>query len=167
VSVNARAIIWIDGLPIVAREAGDGRQPEFTLPGGHVNAHESIVDALEREVSEETGLEIDPGSLPYVSEVGEAARTRYVELFFLAEASRVPTLRGHFTTIDLDADSRPDVRPAILEQIASDARDGWRSTPRWLAQHPEMVGSNAVPAPWGSRRVVGVSLGRPDGAWCG
>jgi ADP-ribose pyrophosphatase YjhB (NUDIX family) len=136
VGVNARAIIWIDGLLIVAREAGYGRQPERTPPGGHADAHESIVDALKREVSEETGLEIDPGHLLYLSDVGEAARTRYVEFIFLAEASGVPTLRVYFTTIDLDADSRPDVRPAILEQIASDARDGWRSTPRWLAATP-------------------------------
>lgn len=134
--VKARAIIWIDGLLIVVRQAGGGRHPELTLPGGDVNADESIADALKREVSEKTGLEIDPGPLLYVSEVGDPTRTHDLELIFLAEASGVPTLRGRFTTIDLDADSPPDVRPAILEQIASDARDGWRSTPRWLGTTP-------------------------------
>lgn len=106
--VTARAIIWIDGLLIVARQAGGGRQPELTLPGGDVNAHESTADALKREVSEETGLEIDPGPLLYVSEVGQPAGTHDLELVFLAEASGVPTLRGRFTTIDVDADSRPE-----------------------------------------------------------
>jgi ADP-ribose pyrophosphatase YjhB (NUDIX family) len=50
VRVKACAIIWIDGLLIVARQGGCGRQPELTLPGGHVNADESIADALKREV---------------------------------------------------------------------------------------------------------------------
>ena len=116
--VKAHAIIWIDGLLIVARQAGGGRQPELTLPGGHVNAHESIADALKREVSEETGLDVDPGPLLYVSEVNELGRTHDLELIFLAEASRVPMLRGRFTAIDLDSGPPPDIRPAILKHIA-------------------------------------------------
>ncbi len=134
--VKAHAIIWIDGLLIVARQAGGGSQAELTLPGGHVNAHESIADALKRERSEATGLEIDPGPLLYVSEVNESARTHDLELIFLAEVSGVPTLRGHFTTIDLDGDPPPEIRPALLEQIAADSSNGWRGTPRWLGVTP-------------------------------
>jgi 8-oxo-dGTP diphosphatase len=136
VRIKAHAIIWIDGLLIVAREAGAGSQTQLTLPGGHVNAHESIADALKRDVSEETGLDIDPGPLLYVNEVNESASTHDLELIFLAEASGVPMLRGHFTTVDLDGDPPPDIRPAILEQIAADASDGWRGTPRWLGGPP-------------------------------
>ena len=140
--IKARAIIWIDGLLIVVERETEGEGPEFALPGGHVNPQESIADALKREVSEETGLEIAPGPLLYVSEVGEPARTHDLELVFLAEASGIPTLRGRFTTLDLDAGSRPGFRPAILEEIACDARDGWRSTPRWLgAIRPTHLGT--------------------------
>lgn len=134
--VKAHALIWIDGLLIVARQGGGGSHAQLTLPGGQVNAHESIADALKREVCEETGLEIDPGPLLYVSEVNEPARTHDLELIFLAEARGVPMLRGQITTIDLDGDLPPNIRPPILEQIAADASDGWRGTPRWLGATP-------------------------------
>ena len=134
--VKAHALIWIDGLLIVARPAGGGSQTELTLPGGPVSAHESIADALRRKVCEETGLEIDPGPLLYVSEVNESAQTHDLELIFLAEPSGVPTLRGHFTTVDLDGDLPANIHPPILEQIAADAGDGWRGTPRWLGATP-------------------------------
>jgi ADP-ribose pyrophosphatase YjhB (NUDIX family) len=131
VRVKARAVIWIDGLLIVAQQARRGRT-ELTLPGGRVNDHESVIDGLRREVSEETGLEIEPGPLLYVSEIVESRRTRNLELVFLAQASGVPTLRGSFQTVDLDRTDRPAVRPAILDHIDADARTGWRDTPRWL-----------------------------------
>ncbi len=129
--VKARAVIWIDGLLIVAEQSRRGRS-ELTLPGGRVNRHESVTDALKREVSEETGLEIEPGRLLYVSEIVESAHDRNLELIFLAEASGIPSLRAGFQTIDLDSGERPEVRPALLDQIASDARSNWRETPRWL-----------------------------------
>jgi len=129
--VKARAVIWIDGLLILAEQSRRGRT-ELTLPGGRVNAHESVVDALKREVAEETGLAVEPGQLLYISEIRQSARNHDLELIFLAQASGVPTLRGGFQTVDLDRDHRPAVRPAILDQIAADVRTGWRDTPRWL-----------------------------------
>ena len=41
----------------------DGR---FTLPGGHVEHHEPILDAAHRECREETGIEIIEGSVRLV-----------------------------------------------------------------------------------------------------
>lgn len=129
--VKARAVIWIDGRLIVAAQSRRGRT-ELTLPGGRVNNHESVFDALQREVAEETGLQVDAGRLLYVSETVESVHDRDLELIFLAQTSGVPTLRGGFRTINLDTSERPEVRPPILDQIASDAMTGWRDTPRWL-----------------------------------
>lgn len=128
--VKARAVILIDGRLIVAEQLRRGCR-ELSLPGGRVNDRESVIDAVKREVAEETGLEVTPGRLLYVSEIVDSVRTHDLELIFLAEPSGVPGLNG-FHAIDLHSGERPAVRPPILDQIASDAASGWRDTPRWL-----------------------------------
>ncbi|HTX12617.1 MAG TPA: NUDIX domain-containing protein [Solirubrobacteraceae bacterium] len=128
--VKARAVILIDGRLIVAEQRRRGRT-ELTLPGGRVNRNESVLDAVKREVAEETGLEVVPGRLLYVSEIVQSVRSHDLELVFLAEASGVPRLNG-FKALDLDEARRSGVRPPILEEIARDAARDWRDTPRWL-----------------------------------
>jgi 8-oxo-dGTP pyrophosphatase MutT (NUDIX family) len=128
--VKTRALIWIDDRLIVAAQRRRGRT-ELTLPGGRVNRHESVLAALKREVAEETGLDVTPGRLVYVSEIVESVIAHDLELIFLAEATGVPSLNG-FRAIDVTGGERPQVRPPILEEIARDAATGWRDTPRWL-----------------------------------
>jgi ADP-ribose pyrophosphatase YjhB (NUDIX family) len=130
VIVKARAVISIDGRLIVANQRRRGRG-ELSLPGGRVNRYESVLDAVRREVAEETGLEVVPRRLLFVSEVMQSVRAHDLELVFLAETSGVPTLNG-FKAIDLEGGERPAIRPPILEHIARDLASGWRDTPRWL-----------------------------------
>lgn len=130
VRVKARAVILIDGRLIVAEQLRGGRS-EFSLPGGRVNRNESVVDALKREVDEETGLLVTPSRLLYISEIVQAMRSHDLELVFLAHACGVPRLTG-FMAIDLGQGERADMRPPILEQIAVDLASEWRDNPRWL-----------------------------------
>ncbi len=128
--VKARAVILIDGRLIVAEQRRRGRT-ELSLPGGRVNRNESVLDAVRREVAEETGLDVTPSRLLYVSEIVQSVRSHDLELVFLADAFGVPRLNG-FQALELSQDERPAVRPPILEEIARDLESEWRETPRWL-----------------------------------
>lgn len=94
----ARAIIIHNGALLVnqSSNAKSGQQ-YFALPGGHVDAGESCVQALERELREELEVEIESGDLCFVAESIYEGRKRNdgtrheLVLFFRA------TLRSELT----------------------------------------------------------------------
>ena len=53
------AAIFRDGKVLLVRRAGPPAKGLWTLPGGRVEVGETLVDAVRREVLEETGLTID------------------------------------------------------------------------------------------------------------
>ena len=61
--VNARAILWREGKNgieyVVQMRDRPGQRQSLEFPGGTVEAHESLLTALRREVREETGLEVE------------------------------------------------------------------------------------------------------------
>lgn len=54
------AAIIRDGQVLIVRRARPPAQGVFTLPGGGVEAGESLTEAVKREVREETALDIEP-----------------------------------------------------------------------------------------------------------
>jgi 8-oxo-dGTP diphosphatase len=63
------AVIVRDGEFLAVRRARPPMQGRFTLPGGGVEAGESLAEAVRREVREETGLTIEAGALAGYREV--------------------------------------------------------------------------------------------------
>lgn len=131
-TVNARAVIWIEDRLIVARRWRQGNTV-LALPGGPVQGHESTVEALRREVFEETGLHVKPDRLLYVAEFSDGFHASELELVFLVELDGPPSING-FRIVDLRGGERPEVHPPILEEIARDDAYGYRDTPRSLGE---------------------------------
>jgi 8-oxo-dGTP pyrophosphatase MutT (NUDIX family) len=145
VRVKARAVIWIDGQLVIAEQRRGGRR-DVSLPGGRVEDHESVLDTVRREVTEETGLTVVPRQLLYVFEVVASVRVHALELIFLAEPRGVPNL-GRLHALSLEASAhRRDVRPPILNEIARDHALGWRENPRWLGNlaRPNQLATGGV-----------------------
>lgn len=63
------AAIIRDGRVLVARRARGPALGVWTLPGGVVEAGETLAEALKREVTEETGLSVEPVALAGFREV--------------------------------------------------------------------------------------------------
>ena len=69
---------------VLVQERSDPVWPGITLPGGHVEARESFVDAVRREVWEETGLTVLDPVLCGVPQFHIDDGSRYVVLYFRA-----------------------------------------------------------------------------------
>jgi 8-oxo-dGTP diphosphatase len=59
--VGVGAVVVHDGKALIVKRGHEPRKGEWSLPGGRVELGESLVDAVRREIREETGLEIEVG----------------------------------------------------------------------------------------------------------
>ena len=61
--IGVGAVIIADDKVLIVKRAHDPRKGEWSLPGGRVKLGESLIDATQREIREETGLEVNVGPL--------------------------------------------------------------------------------------------------------
>ena len=129
--VKVRAVILHGGKLVVSRERRQGEE-YLLLPGGRVQDGESIAQALVREVTEETGLDVVAERLLYVAEVVGSYGVHDVNLVWLAELRDGKAAVAAGALVALDSPEATSIMPPIIEHIAADAASGWAKEPRWL-----------------------------------
>lgn len=101
--INVRGIIWKEGMLLaVKHKNNDGSESDYwAIPGGGLDPHESLIDGVTRELTEETGITAAVGRLLFMQQF--TSKRRYheeeLEFFYLIENPE------EFTAIDLAATS--------------------------------------------------------------
>lgn len=127
------AVVTAGGSLLLIRRGRPPGQGRWSLPGGRLEANETLEDAVRREVREETGLDVEPTGL-----LGTAER------------------RGdgwHYVILDFTAVIVPNGQPLVAGDDAEAARfvplDEVTELPlvdglvQWLADHGVLPGHRA------------------------
>ncbi len=119
-----------DGRVLLMRRSGTGFfDGLYSLPGGHVEPGESVFEAAERELREETGLRVDVGGLTWMGVVHRLSDTNRIDFFLRA--------------------ARWGGEPVILEPTKCDRLDWFvrASLPQTTVEYVRAALA-AGPAPW-------------------
>jgi 8-oxo-dGTP diphosphatase len=137
--IRVAAVVLIDSEMVLVRHRKDGRAYHL-LPGGGVEAGESLEDALVREVREETGLAITVERPVFLNETLDPRGGRHLlNVTFLAAIvgggiTRRPA-DPRVEAVDLvrpDTLSTLDLRPPMAAQLEQAVRDGFAEGTRYL-----------------------------------
>lgn len=83
--VGISVLVIKEGKLLLGKRKGSHGEGEFASPGGHLEHLESFDACAQREVREETGLEIGPVRFLRVLNTTHYAPKHYVDLAFVAE----------------------------------------------------------------------------------
>ncbi|WP_211169073.1 NUDIX hydrolase [Aromatoleum toluvorans] len=123
IPVGVHVLMEREGRILLMRRAGTGFfDGLYSLPGGHVEADESLGRTAVREMREEVGVEIDPAGLVHLGVVHRRSDTNRVDFFLRAKAwAGEPRIcepdkcdaLGWFARADLPANTVAYVRQAL------------------------------------------------------
>lgn len=84
------AVVFKDKAILLVKRKNPPYQDQWAIPGGKIEAGETLQQAAEREIMEETGISIKAGAPVYV--------------FDLIERDATGQLRFHYVIVDLEAE---------------------------------------------------------------
>ena len=84
--VGVGGVVTREGRALIVRRAHEPRKGEWSLPGGLVELGERLIDAVRREIAEETGLQVEVGPM--------------VETFDRVHHDTEGRVRFHFVIVD-------------------------------------------------------------------
>jgi 8-oxo-dGTP diphosphatase len=91
--VGVGVVIVRDGMVLLGRRKGSHGAGQWSCPGGHLEAGESITACARREAAEETGLTLQTVTpAPYTNDVFADEGLHYVTLFVVATAVGEPRI---------------------------------------------------------------------------
>lgn len=127
-----RAVIEQDGKYLLVRNKG---ADFWCLPGGRVEDDESVVDALIREMIEETGVRPEIGRLLFVQQLFRDPEVQRLEFFFEV------TNASDYNVIDLNATTHGLLE---LDDIRFENLDVVRVLPEFLAAELPNTSSKTI-----------------------
>jgi 8-oxo-dGTP diphosphatase len=92
--VGVGGVVVQDGRALIVKRAHEPRKGEWSLPGGIVELGETLVDAVRREIREETGLEVAVGDVVEVFDRIHRDGTS------VSSVSSVARIQYHFVIVD-------------------------------------------------------------------
>lgn len=137
--IRVAALLLLDGKVVLVRHR-HGDRTYHLLPGGGVEAGETLHDALAREVAEETGVRITPGELLFVSDAVDPRGHRHVlHITFRVQPAdehpepipQDPTIEA-VDLVDPAELASLDLRPPIATEITTALRSESPTEARYL-----------------------------------
>jgi ADP-ribose pyrophosphatase YjhB (NUDIX family) len=101
--VGVGGVVILKGRALLIRRGGPPLEGQWSIPGGMLEVGETLIEGVRRELSEETGVEVEVGKLIEVFErinLDGAGKIRYhfVVLDYLCEAVRGEARAGSDVT---------------------------------------------------------------------
>jgi len=127
--VHVHAAIWIEEELVVHGKAVRGRE-HLSLPGGRVQERETVHAALRREVTEETGLEIEIGDLLLAGEVNGSSVHGLVLVFGATFRDTGEYVEPQL--IDPRSSAAEEVLPPVLDRLVAIRLAQPSDNPAWV-----------------------------------
>lgn len=134
----ARGVIRQDGRYLLVTS----RKGDFKFPGGGVEPGESLIDAMCREVREETGYPVSPGSCREWAVVHERRKGLIVDILEMDSYYFLCTLDGPQGALDLQG-----------YEVEEEFRTVWLPLEEALAANRRLEESGYTGAPWLLREI--------------